>query len=86
MHGSSELGIIVPRRSWREVFLWKRDTRLYEDFLFLLFFPSGDGSQRPAAVKGAPLFWRGAKRTLDGEDRCEPSAREEKTAKDAGVV
>src|SRR5580700_7756259 len=33
-------------------------------------FHSGAGSQRPGAVKGAPFFGA-AKRTLDGEDRCE---------------
>src|SRR5580700_549478 len=33
-------------------------------------FHSGAGSQRPGAVKGAPVFGA-AKRTLDCEDRCE---------------
>ena len=33
-------------------------------FLLLLSLPSGAGSQRPAAVKGAPLFWRGVSEPL----------------------
>ena len=37
------------------------------------------GSQRPAAVKGAPLFRRGAA-YLDGEDRCERIATGRKGA------
>jgi hypothetical protein len=28
------------------------------------------GAQRPAAVKGRAVFWRGESAPLDGEDRC----------------
>jgi hypothetical protein len=40
------------------------------DFFFLLFLPNRKGAQRPAAVKGRAVFWRGASAPLDGEDRC----------------
>jgi hypothetical protein len=40
-------------------------------FYFCISLPSGASLQRPAAVKGAPLFRRGGADPLDGEDRCE---------------
>jgi hypothetical protein len=43
---------------------------LGEIFSFLLFLPSRRGAQRPAAVKGRAVFWRGGSAPLDGEDRC----------------
>ena len=47
-------------------------------FLFLLFLPSGAGSQRPAAVKGAPLSWRGVSAPLTARTAAKASTREEK--------
>ena len=41
------------------------------DLLLMHFLPwRSSSSQRPGAVKGAP-YWGAAKRTLDGEDRCD---------------
>jgi hypothetical protein len=49
-------------------------------FLFLLFLPSGAGSQRPGAVKGAPQFRRGGSAPLTARTAAKESGREEKTA------
>src|SRR6516162_708747 len=56
------------------IFAWRRDISQNQRGCLSQSFPfpsiSGTGSERPAAVKGAPVFRRGAA-YLDGEDRSE---------------
>jgi len=53
-------------------------TKSVRPFLVLLFLPSGGGLQGPAAVKGAPFFWRGVSEPLTARTAAKASAREEK--------